>query len=153
MLATPSAGIKSPAGKSVLGETLIVKGQIHSREDLTIEGEVEGTIDMIDHQLTIAANGNVRANVMAREVEVFGSIQGKVEALDKVCIRKGASFVGDIHSARIVIEDGVYVKAGVDLSRQPIHSQHEQGRWLEHDSPDPAGSVPIQSLSELVSAH
>jgi cytoskeletal protein CcmA (bactofilin family) len=131
---------------------LVVKGQIHSREDLTIEGEVEGTIEMIDHQLTIASTGNVRASVMAREVEVFGSIQGKVEALDKVCIRKGASFVGDIHSARIVIEDGGYVKAGVDLSRQPVHSEHEEGRWLEHDSPDPAGSAPIQTLSELVSA-
>ena len=152
MLATTSAGIQSPAGKSVLGESLVVKGQIHSREDLTIEGEVEGTIDMTEHRLTIAAKGNVRANVMAREVEVFGSIQGNVEALDKVCIRKGASFVGDIHAARIVIEDGGYVKAGVDLSRQPIHSQDEQGLWLEHDSPDTAGSVPSQTLPELVSA-
>jgi len=152
MLATPSAGIESRAGKSVLGQSLVVIGQIHSREDLTIEGEVEGTIDMVEHQLTIAANGNVRANVKAREVEVLGSIQGKVEALDKVCIRKGASFVGDIHSTGIVIEDGGYVQAGIDLSRQPKESQDDPGRWHEHDSPDLAGSVAIQTLSEVVSA-
>jgi cytoskeletal protein CcmA (bactofilin family) len=57
MLPTSSAGIESPAGKSVLGESLVVKGQIHSREDLTIEGEVEGTIEMLEHRLTIATDG------------------------------------------------------------------------------------------------
>ncbi len=152
MLATLSAGIESRAGKSVLGQSLVVIGQIHSREDLTIEGEVEGTIDMLEHQLTIAAKGNVRADVKAREVEVFGSIQGKVEALDRVCIRNGARVVGDIHSTRIVIEDGAYIKAGVDLSPQPMDCQQEHGRWLEHDSPALAGSVAIQTLSEVVSA-
>jgi cytoskeletal protein CcmA (bactofilin family) len=80
---------------------------------------VEGTIDMIEHRLTIGTDGNVRANVKARDVELFGSMQGSIDAVDKVYIRKGAKFVGDIHCGGIVIEDGAYIKAGIELSREP----------------------------------
>ncbi len=117
MSAAPFA--QPAAAKAVLGKSVVFKGQIESREDLIIEGHVEGTIEMLEHRLTIAATGDVRANVFAREVEVVGSIEGKVEAADKVYIRKGAKFVGDVHSAGIVIEDGGYIKGNIDLSRQP----------------------------------
>jgi cytoskeletal protein CcmA (bactofilin family) len=80
---------------------------------------VEGTIEMMEHRLTIAATGEVKATVIARELEVLGSIEGKVEAVDKVYIRKGARFIGDVHSAGIVIEDGGFIKGNIDLSRQP----------------------------------
>ena len=111
--------VPPPAAKAVLGKSVVFKGQIHSREDLIIEGEVEGTIEMSEHRLTIAPNGDVRANVIAREIEVLGSIEGKAEAVDKVYIRKGAKFIGDVHSAGIVIEDGGYIKGNIDLSRIP----------------------------------
>ena len=110
------------------------KGQIESREDLIIEGDVEGTIEMMEHRLIIAASGEVKANVIAREIEVLGSIEGKIEALDKVYIRKGARFIGDIRSAGIVIEDGGFIKGNIDLSRQPAevpaHSKLEPAREL-----------------------
>jgi cytoskeletal protein CcmA (bactofilin family) len=83
---------------------------------LTIEGEVHGTIEMLEHRLTIAENGKVRAKVKAREIEVLGSMDGQADASDKIRIRKGAQFVGEIRSAGIVIEDGGYVKGSVDLS-------------------------------------
>jgi cytoskeletal protein CcmA (bactofilin family) len=111
--------VPPPAAKAVLGKSVVFKGQIHSREDLIIEGEVEGSIEMSEHRLTIAPNGDVRANVIAREIEVLGSIEGKAEAVDKVYIRKGAKFIGDVHSAGIVIEDGGYIKGNIDLSRIP----------------------------------
>jgi cytoskeletal protein CcmA (bactofilin family) len=119
MSAAPSSAIQPPAAKAVLGKSVVFKGQIQSREDLVIEGEVEGTIEMIEHRLTIAASGELKAGVIAREVEVLGSIEGKVEAVDKVYIRKGARFIGDVHSAGIVIEDGGFIKGNIDLSRQP----------------------------------
>jgi|ERR1017187_4703767 cytoskeletal protein CcmA (bactofilin family) len=119
MSAAPSIALQPPAAKAVLGKSVVFKGQIESREDLIIEGDVEGTIEMIEHRLTIAASGEVKATVMAREVEVLGSIEGKVEAVDKVYIRKGARFIGDVHSAGIVIEDGGFIKGNIDLSRQP----------------------------------
>src|ERR1700720_863160 len=111
--------VPPPAAKAVLGKSVVFKGQIQSREDLIIEGEVEGSIEMSEHRLTIAPNGDVRANVIAREIEVLGSIEGKAEAVDKVYIRKGAKFIGDVHSAGIVIEDGGYIKGNIDLSRIP----------------------------------
>src|SRR5215469_17383375 len=124
MSAAPSVGIASPVAKAILGRSVVFKGQILSRENLAIEGEVEGTIDMIEHRLTIGTGGNVRANVKVLDIELFGSMQGSIEAVDKVYIRKGAKFVGDIHCGGIVIEDGAYIKAGIELSRQPADEQH-----------------------------
>jgi cytoskeletal protein CcmA (bactofilin family) len=111
-----------PVAQAMLGNKVIIEGHIRSQEDLTIEGEVEGTIEMMEHRLTIAANGNVRANVKAREIEVLGSIHGKIEAVEKVYIRKSAKLIGDIHSAGIIIEDGGYIKGSIELSRQPGRS-------------------------------
>jgi cytoskeletal protein CcmA (bactofilin family) len=119
MSAAPSFAVQPPSAKAVLGKSVVFRGQIESREDLVIEGEVEGTIEMMEHRLTIAASGEVKATVVARELEVLGSIEGKVEAVDKVYIRKGARFIGDVHSAGIVIEDGGFIKGNIDLSRQP----------------------------------
>ena len=114
-----SLGAKLPAIKAVLGKNVVIQGQIRSQEDLTIEGEVDGTIEMFGHRLTIANEGKVRADVKVREIEVRGSIQGKIEAAEKVVIRKSAQLVGDIHSTGIVIEDGGYIKGSIELSRSP----------------------------------
>jgi cytoskeletal protein CcmA (bactofilin family) len=102
---------------AVLGKSVIVKGQIISREDLTIDGEVEGTVELHEHRLTIGGNGRVKASVKARELVVLGTIQGDVETTDKIDIRKDAKLVGDIKTARIVIEDGAYFKGNIDIVR------------------------------------
>ena len=118
MSAAPFLATESPARQAVIGKGVVVKGQIQSREDLTIQGEVEGTIEISGHRLTIDGQGNVRAGVKARTVEVQGTVEGQVEAIDKVYIRKGAKFVGDIRSGGIIIEDGGYIKGRVDLSQR-----------------------------------
>jgi len=105
------------AGNAVLGKSVVVKGQILSREDLTIDGEVEGSIEMQQHRLTVGQNGKVRASVKAREVIVLGTLHGNVETGDRIDIRKEAKLVGDIRTARIVIEDGAYFKGNVDIVR------------------------------------
>jgi cytoskeletal protein CcmA (bactofilin family) len=107
-------------GNAVLGKSVIVKGQILSREDLTIDGEVEGTVEMQEHRLTIGPNGKVRASVKAREVIVLGTLHGNVETGDRIDIRKEAKLVGDIRTARIVIEDGAYFKGNVDIVRAEV---------------------------------
>ncbi len=118
MSAALPLAMEPSAREAVIGKGVIVKGQIQSREDLTIQGEVEGSIEISGHRLTIDGEGNVRAGVKARTVEVQGSIEGQVEAMDKVYIRKGAKFVGDIRSGGIIIEDGGYIKGKVDLSHR-----------------------------------
>ena len=124
MSAATSFARELPVAKAMLGNKVTFEGRIRSQEDLTIEGEVEGTIEMMEHRLIIAANGNVRADVKAREIEVLGSIQGKLEAVEKVYIRKAAQLIGDIHSAGIIIEDGGYIKGSIELSRPPADSHN-----------------------------
>jgi cytoskeletal protein CcmA (bactofilin family) len=104
----------------VLGKSVIVKGQIFSREDLTIDGEVEGTVELQEHRLTIGPNGKVLANVKAREVVILGTIHGNVETTDKIDIRKDAKLLGDIKTARVVIEDGAYFKGNIDIVRAEV---------------------------------
>jgi cytoskeletal protein CcmA (bactofilin family) len=95
----------------------MIKGQIFSREDLTIDGEVEGSVELHEHRLTVGPHGKLQAGVKAREIVVLGSVHGNVEASDKIDIRKDARLVGDIKTARIVIEDGAYFKGSIDIAR------------------------------------
>jgi cytoskeletal protein CcmA (bactofilin family) len=104
-------------GAASIGKSVTIKGQIFSREDLIVDGEIEGAIELNDHRLTVGPNGRVKAGIKAREIVVLGSIDGNVEALDKIDIRKDAKLVGDIKTARIIIEDGAYFKGSIDIVR------------------------------------
>src|SRR4029077_20428621 len=92
-----------------------INGQIYSKEDLYVDGDVEGTIELQEHRLTIGPNGKVHSAVKAREVVILGNVQGNVDASDKLEIRKDARLVGDIKTARIIIEDGAYFKGSIDI--------------------------------------
>jgi cytoskeletal protein CcmA (bactofilin family) len=107
-------------GTAVLGKSVMVKGQIFSREDLTIDGEVEGTVELQENRLTVGPNGRVQATVKAREIVVLGTIHGNVEASEKIDIRKEAKLVGDIKTTRIVIEDGAYFKGSIDIIKPDV---------------------------------
>ncbi len=112
-----------PKGSAVIGKSVSIKGEIHSREDLTIDGEVEGTVEVQDSRLTVGQNGKVQASVKAREIIVLGTILGNVDVTDKIDIRKDAKLVGDIRTARIVIEDGAYFKGSTDIVRPDAKPQ------------------------------
>lgn len=111
----PSAGVTAMIGKNVL-----IKGQIVSREDLTIDGEIEGTLELQENRLTVGPNGRVRAGIKAKEVVVLGTIHGDVETSERIEIRKDAKLVGDIRTARVIIEDGGYFKGSIDIVRSEI---------------------------------
>jgi cytoskeletal protein CcmA (bactofilin family) len=108
-------------GAATIGKAVKVVGQIFSREDLYVDGEVEGTVEALEHKLTIGPNGTVRATIKAREVVALGAIHGNVEATDKIEIRKDAKLTGDIRTARIIIEDGAYFKGSIDIVKpEPV---------------------------------
>src|SRR5947209_244694 len=117
MSSTPlrSPELDGPRGAATIGKAVKVNGQITSQEDLYVDGDVEGTVELVQHKLTIGPNGKVHAAIKAREVVALGSIQGNVEASDKIEIRKDAKLVGDIKTARIIIEDGAYFKGSIDI--------------------------------------
>jgi cytoskeletal protein CcmA (bactofilin family) len=107
-----------PRNSAVLGQSVVVKGQISSQEDLTIDGDVQGTIDLADHRLTVGPKGKVIVDtIKAREVIVMGFLKGSIDATDKVFIRKDAQLIGDVQTAGIVIEDGAYFKGGIDIRK------------------------------------
>src|SRR5579863_9386677 len=115
--AAPAHHATESRGPAVIGKSVMIKGQIFSREDLTIDGEIDGSVELHEHRLTVGPNGKLQAGVKAREVVVLGTIHGNVEASDKIDIRKDARLVGDIKTARIVIEDGAYFKGSIDIVR------------------------------------
>jgi cytoskeletal protein CcmA (bactofilin family) len=111
---------KPPAASSAaaIGASMIIKGDISSREELYVDGEVEGNLEL-QHRLTIGPRGKVRANIKAREVVIIGSVQGNVEVSDKITIHKNGSLIGDIKTAGIVIDDGAYFKGSIDIVKSP----------------------------------
>jgi cytoskeletal protein CcmA (bactofilin family) len=104
-----------PSGGTIIGESISVKGRMVSREELQLNGELHGELEM-DGRLTVGVKGKIDANVKAREVIVAGSMKGNVEAAERLVLRKGAHLEGDVKTAGIVIEDGAYFKGGIDIT-------------------------------------
>jgi cytoskeletal protein CcmA (bactofilin family) len=106
-----------PDLKAAIGKSLIVKAQISGEEDLYVDGQLEGTIELKNNDLTVGINGRVNANVIARNVFVDGNLTGNVVASDKVEIRKTGSLQGDLTTGGVTIEDGAYFKGSIDIAR------------------------------------
>jgi len=133
--AAPILQMPESRGSATIGKSVTIKGQIISREDLTIDGEVEGSVDVQQHRLTVGLSGRLQADVKANEIIILGSIQGNVEATEKIEIKKQASIIGDIRAARIVTEDGAYMKGSIDTSGSPQSDSNSRG----------CGVVPIRN--------
>src|SRR5579862_8267287 len=142
----PSHHATDSRGPAVIGKSVMIKGQIFSREDLTIDGEIDGSVELHEHRLTVGPHGKLQAGVKAREIVVLGSVHGNVEASDKIVIRKDARLVGDIKTARIVIEDGAYFKGSIDITRP------ETTKPAATPGAKPAVSTPTPANAAVVSA-
>ena len=101
-----------------IGKSVVIKGELNGSEDLTVEGHVEGKIELRDHVLTIGPNGKIKAQVFAKAVIVLGEVNGNVTASEKVDIRDGGSVDGDIISPRVAIAEGAHFRGSVDMQRK-----------------------------------
>jgi len=110
----PAAGSSSAS----IGASMVIKGDIVSSEELYVDGEVEGKLEL-QHRLTIGPRGKVKANIRAREVVISGNVQGNVEVAEKITIQRNGSLIGDIKTAGIVIDDGAYFKGSIDIVKSP----------------------------------
>src|SRR6202044_593300 len=107
----------APAPTStVFGKSMKIIGEVTSDEELYLDGDLDGKLNL-RNRLTVGPNGKVNANIKAQEIIVFGTIKGNVASESRVSLRPGASIVGDIKTAGIVIEDGAYFKGGIDISK------------------------------------
>jgi len=102
-----------------IGKAVTIKGEIFSNEDLFVDGALEGRIELPTHKLTVGPHGTVKTGVIeAGTVVILGTVQGDINAQDKVEIQKDAKLTGNIKTARIVIEEGAYFKGGVDIAKK-----------------------------------
>src|SRR5215813_7846782 len=100
-----------------IGKSVVIKGELNGSEDLTIEGHVEGKIELRDHVLTIGPNGKIRASVFAKSAIVIGEVVGNITCSEKVEIRDNGSVDGDIVSPRVAIAEGAHFRGSVDMKR------------------------------------
>jgi cytoskeletal protein CcmA (bactofilin family) len=112
-------GSSTPAGAAdCVGKGLRIKGELTGNEDLLIEGTVEGPIRLADHRLTVGLSGKLTSDVVAREIIVHGSVTGNLRASERIEILKNGSVVGDLTTARILIEDGASFKGSIEIDRE-----------------------------------
>ena len=108
--------VAEPRQSASIGASMRIKGEIHTQEELLVDGEVEGSMES-QSLVTVGPKGKVRANIKAREVVIYGEVRGDVEVSHKLAIREQGSLVGNVKSAGISIDDGAYFKGSIDITR------------------------------------
>ena len=122
-----------------IGKSVVIKGELSGSEDLTIEGHVEGRIDLKGNVLTIGPNGKIKAEVFAKAVVVLGEVTGNVTASEKVDIRDNGSVDGDIASPRVAIAEGAHFRGSVDMQRAGGGAKPQQPQQAKpNSSPQPS---------------
>src|ERR1700741_2155889 len=135
----------TPSGTTArLGASLHVKGEISGNEDLHIDGSVEGLVQLEDRKLTVGASAKLTADVVAREVVVYGSVKGNLRARDRIEIKKDGSVIGDLTTARIMIEDGAYFKGAIEIDRKAAEAAAQSEKPAARPVPPPA---PVHATS------
>ncbi len=136
--ATPQVAAASTGEQATIGKSLMIKGEVTGSESIFIDGRIEGTITLPGNRVTVGRNGQVAANISAREIVVLGKVRGNCQAADRIDIRAEGSLTGDVTAARISIEDGAFFKGGIDI-RKPGDAKATQA--------DQQQLVPVESAS------
>jgi cytoskeletal protein CcmA (bactofilin family) len=131
---------RKPMGQTaIIGQSIHIKGELTGNEDLTIEGTIEGKIDLKEHHLTIGQHGKIKADLHAKTITILGEVFGNAVAEEKVEIKETGKLRGDILSPRIAIADGAHFKGSVDMERTPAQLKEKS---LREESLPPRPSTP-----------
>ena len=117
----PSPEVGTQARASI-GRSITILGEVRGEEDLLIQGQVEGSVDLREQSVTVGQDGRVKANINGRIVTVEGEVEGDLQAREQVILRTSARVLGDIISPRVVLEDGATFKGLVDM-RDPFEGK------------------------------
>lgn len=151
--APPAAPQPGPRQQNVrdvvnIGKSVVIKGELNGSEDLTIEGQIEGTIDLRENVLTIGPNGKIKAQVFAKSVVVLGTVAGNITASEKIDIRDGGSVEGDLVSPRVGISEGAHFRGSVDMNKKlqavpqrPVSGHHTPAAEVSHRQEPAAAAV------------
>src|SRR5229473_3623416 len=142
-MSTSPLGATGDRATARLGSSLHVKGEITGSEDLLIDGSVEGLIQLDERKLTVGATAKLTADIIAREVVVYGSVKGNLRAKDRIEIKKDGSVNGDLTTARISIEDGAYFKGSIEIDKSAEKESHgSSSSVFSRSASAPAGVGP-----------
>jgi cytoskeletal protein CcmA (bactofilin family) len=111
-----------------IGKSVVIKGELSGSEDLTIEGQVDGKIELRQNVLTIGPNGKIKAQVFAKSVVILGEVTGNVTASEKVDIRDNGSVDGDIAAPRVAIAEGAHFRGSIDMQRSGKGDQKSESK-------------------------
>ena len=112
------SSVAAVSAQSMIGKSLVIKGEITGAESVHIEGTVEGTIALPDDRVTVGASGRVSADITAQDIVVLGEVNGRCDASDHLFVRREGSLCGDVMTARISVEDGAYLTGTIDIRRE-----------------------------------
>jgi cytoskeletal protein CcmA (bactofilin family) len=105
------------AEMAMIGKSVVIKGELSGSEDLYIDGQVEGNIDLRDHSVTVGPAGKVKAGISAKTIVVQGKVDGSLTASDRLDLRKSAIVTGNLTTQRIAIEEGAFLQGKVDIQK------------------------------------
>jgi cytoskeletal protein CcmA (bactofilin family) len=140
-----------------IGKSVVIRGELTGNEDLYLDGEIEGNIDLRDHRLVIGPNGKIKATITARDIVVHGRVEGNVSARERVELRKNCNVVGDLSTERIVIEDGAFFKGSIDIKearaevRKPMAAAAAAGSGMSMAASTSYSAAPSPQASFLES--
>jgi cytoskeletal protein CcmA (bactofilin family) len=129
-----------------IGKSVIIKGELTGSEDLTIEGQVEGKVELKQNVLTIGPNGRIKAQIVAKAVVVQGEVTGNITATERVDIRDAGSVDGDLSAPRVAIADGAHFRGSIDMQKSG-----GAAKPVEHKPSEQKPATPTTSATTVVS--
>jgi cytoskeletal protein CcmA (bactofilin family) len=139
-----------PGDRAIIGPSITIKGDVTGDEDLMIQGRIEGKVDLAQHNVTVGANGRIKANILGRSVTVEGDVEGDLHAEEQISIRKSGKVRGNISAPRVTIEDGATFKGSIDMERKATPRPAPAAPPAPAPGPAAAtGSAPSPARSEL----
>jgi cytoskeletal protein CcmA (bactofilin family) len=112
--------MKPAEGSTVIGKSVVIKGELSGKEDLYVDGVVEGTISLPESRLTVGPNAHVMADIDVRDIVVFGKVDGNITASGRIELRSSAMVLGDVFAGRMSIEENASIKGRVELSTAAV---------------------------------
>jgi cytoskeletal protein CcmA (bactofilin family) len=124
---TPKAAdrVAERADVGHIGKSVVIRGELTGNEDLYLDGDVEGNINLRDHKLVVGPNARIKAAISARDVVVHGRVEGNVSASERVELKRACTLIGDVATQRIAIEDGAFFKGAIDVKDSKEHKPAE----------------------------
>lgn len=139
----PQSQPPSPKGQALIGSSIKIEGNLSGDEDLLVEGQIDGKIELGQHNVTIGMNGRIKADVHGRSIIVMGDVKGNLYGSEQIVLQKSSKVRGNLFATRVSLEDGADFKGSIDMTSKPV----AEAKPLQKDIPEikpPSPQVPSQ---------